>query len=204
MPIIRRPKPHERNHFARGFVDSAQRLGEQIIALKMFKSSDPNNSSRQKSEHWDEVYQQVDYFDRENNDYGNVFNGGVDQAYRIWSIWNESTDGEQYSKRGEFLAEKREVQTEPWPELVQHDYLIRVKRWSPTGVPLELHPFRYVITTPVTDATVHTGGQLSQTDADRWGQRFSVSALPENHPIYEYSVDLTQPFPRRTYPPYST
>ena len=202
MPIIRRPRPHTRNFAARRFVDSAQTIGEQAIILQMYHAANVNDAAQTKcTVCWDSVYQQNSKSNC-TECYGSTYENGVKFTYRSWSIWTEAQDNEKYTKRGEYQPESRDVQLEAYPEVFQHDFLIRVTRWADDGrTPLELYPWRYVFTSGITDAIVHTGGQLSQGDQDRWGQRASVSALTRDHTIYSYPISLVNPYPRKSGPP---
>jgi hypothetical protein len=163
--------------------DSLQAHGEQCILLSMyhrFTDSDmplcPYCT--------DDVY--TDSGEVCNICWGTTIQGGVRQAAKVWGLFTDNVEGEQYRKRGIWQADNREFQTEAFPILMQHDYVIRVRRWNANGTPAELEGFYGI--KEVTKDSLRTGTRFGQSASDIIGQKAQISELSNVTNIAKYPV----------------
>lgn len=160
---------------------SLQAHGEQVILLSMFHARDnvrrcPNctNSAYSGGSAMCPIC------------YGTGFQGGVKEARRVWALFSDHRNDENYTKRGVFTPDSREMQTEAFPELLEHDNVVRVRSWDPNFVPLELEG-TYGIGQVVQDS-LRTGARFGQYYWDVIGQRAPVTRLADNLKITDYPI----------------
>lgn len=118
--------------------------------------------------------------------WGTTLQGGVKEAAKVWGMFTDNVEGEVYRKRGVWQADNREFQTEALPLLLQHDYVVRIRKWNPDGSPAEVEGFWAV--KDVTRDSLRTGSRFAQTTADVIGQKAQVSELSDTHSIARYPV----------------
>lgn len=118
--------------------------------------------------------------------WGTTIQGGVKQAAKVWGLFTDNVEGENYGKRGVWQADNREFQTEAFPLLMQHDYVVRIRRWNPNGTPAELEGF-YAIK-EVTKDSMRTGTRFGQSANDIIGQKAQISELSSITNIAKYPV----------------
>lgn len=118
--------------------------------------------------------------------WGTTIQGGVKQAAKVWGMFTDNVEGEVYGKRGVWQADNRQFQTEAYPQLMQHDYVIRVRKWNTNGTPAELEGF-YAIK-EVTKDSLRTGTRFGQSDSDIIGQKAQVSEVSNITNIAKYPV----------------
>lgn len=169
---------------ARNYVrGSLQAHGEQCILLSMYHPSDnpipapcPNCA--------DDVY------DGGSNNcmicYGTGFLGGIKTARRVWGLFSDHKRTEKFTEQGSWAADAREIQTEAFPELLEHDYVVRVRQWDLNNIPIELEGF-YIVG-EVTADSLRTGGRFGQFRWDVVGQRASITKQPASVAIAQFPV----------------
>lgn len=119
--------------------------------------------------------------------YGTGFVGGPKEAKRVWALFSDTRRPEQYSARGVWEADSREIQTEAFPELREHDYVARIKTWDATRtIPEEVYAI-YAIG-EVNQDSLRTGGRFGQFRDDVVGQRAPITKLASNIKIYDYPL----------------
>lgn len=118
--------------------------------------------------------------------WGTTIQGGVKQASKVWGLFTDNVEGEQYRKHGIWQADQREFQTEASPQLMQHDYVIRIRKWNANGTPAEIEGF-YAIK-EVTKDSMRTGTRYGQSDNDIIGQKAQVSEVSNITNIAKYPV----------------
>ena len=123
--------------------------------------------------------------------WGTTIKGGVKQAAKVWGLFTDNVEGETYGKRGVWQTDDRQFQTEAFPLLIQHDYVIRVRRWNANGTPAELEGFYGI--TQVTRDSLRTGTRFGQSTSDIVGQKAQVREVSNTINIAKYPV-LGVPF----------
>jgi hypothetical protein len=177
-------EPWAINQLRRNVRESLQSHGEEVIGLRMFHAGIAGDDVP-RCHCFDDVYKQSSEY-KCPDCYGTTYQGGVRQVLRLWAMFTDSDWDERKDKRGQYLPEQKQVQIEGDLQLIQNDYLIRVKKWSKDHRPLELGS-RYVLGRTSHDS-LRTGNQYGQTDADLVGHKSPVSALDPSHPIYLFPV----------------
>lgn len=180
--VYRVPRQHGVRRGRKQFIEAAQSVGEEAIALEMFKPTIDKNVPR--CECFDSIYGQGETLDCPIC-YGTTIRGGVKSATRIWAIFTDTNNSEDIRRRGEYLPDEREVQFDSVPTLYQHDYIVRVKRWD-NDIPLEVDG-RYVLRA-VNEHTLRVGKRFGQQEIDKIGQRTRIQRLTEDHVIYQYQL----------------
>lgn len=194
MPnIIRVPEPYASNQMYSRIKEASQILGEEFIALSMYHvNRDEENQPRCAcfdSDYGANQSATCPYC------YATTFAGGIKEVWRVWGIMTDDDEDETKSKNGVWMKEGHQVQLEPWPELIQNDYILRVKQWDTSRqAPLILGSF-YVISS-MQDVTLRTGNRYGGSAEDRIAQKATISLLPESHPINTFQVQTEVTFPR--------
>lgn len=167
--------------------ESLQNHGEQCVLLSMWH---PADGAAQCPNCADDIY------GGGSNDcnicFGSGFNGGVKSAQRVWALFSDHQVGENYSQRGTWTPDSREMQTEAFPQLIEHDYVVRVRVWDLNGIPVELEGYYGI--QAVTRESLRTGNRFGQFYWDITGQRATVTKLQANVAINRYPI-LGQTFP---------
>ena len=127
--------------------------------------------------------------------YGTGFNNGVKSAQRVWGLFTDKVVSEQYGQRGEYQPDSREGQFEPFPMLIEHDVVVRVRRWDTSFAPIDVEGF-YIIQA-VTRDSVRTGSKFGQQTFDVIGQKATLTRLADNVGVTDYPV-LGVAFPEFT------
>lgn len=119
--------------------------------------------------------------------YGTAFVGGPREARRVWALFSDTKRPETPGQRGVWAADAREIQTEAFPELREHDYVARIKSWDITGtIPQEVYAIYAV--GEVNQDSLRTGARFGQFHDDVVGQRAPVTKLAANIKIYDYPL----------------
>ena len=134
--------------------------------------------------------------------WGTTIQGGVKQAAKVWGLFTDNVEQESFRKHGVWQADSREFQTEAFPLLIQHDYVIRVRRWSLNGTPADVEGF-YAIK-QVTRNSLRTGTRFGQFTTDIVGQRAQLSEVSSNNTIARYPVVGVPFMPPEAYVPEHT
>lgn len=163
--------------------DSLQYHGEECILLSLYHSfSDPDaprcprctNDAYMSGENACPVC------------YGTSFDGGVKESRRVWGLFTDHIASEQLATRGEYQPDSREVQCEPFPMLIEHDVIVRVRHWDINHKPL--HVEGYYVIQAVTKDSLRTGNRFGQTSQDVVGQKATVTRLADNVGIAAFPV----------------
>jgi hypothetical protein len=121
----------------------------------------------------------------------------VRHAQRVWALFTDHSVTEQLGQRGVWAADAREVQLEAFPLLMEHDVIVRVRRWD-TTTHTALSRGEFYGVQAVTRNSLRTGGnRFSQTKADVIGQKANCSLLSRSVGITNYPI-LGETFPEVT------
>jgi hypothetical protein len=168
--------------YARSCVrDNLMWWGEQSVLLQMWHPSDPGvgkcprcyQAAYNEGEQMCPVCYGTGLF---NDDTGT---GGVRQASRVWTLFTDRIHSEEYGQRGVLEADNREVTTEAFPLLTEHDFIARVRNWDPVSH-VALDKPRFYSLDAVTQQSLRTGYRYGQTWQDIIGQTAQLSWIPEN------------------------
>ena len=124
--------------------------------------------------------------------YGTGVEGGIKAARRVQALFSDSVESELLTKQGMWPADAREIQTEAFPLLLEHDVVVRVRRWDDNYRPTELEGYYNIAA--VIRTSLRTGSRLGQYTWDVVGQRAAVTLVNQSHPITQYPI-LSTIFP---------
>jgi hypothetical protein len=182
VPIIKLPEPYSVTLARHSVNDSLMAHGEECVLLSTYHPSDgdgmtcPNCSD--------------DIYDSGSNTctycFGTGYSGGVRYARRVWGLFSDHRADENYSARGTWAPDAREFQTEAFPLLLEHDFVVRVRHWDTNHIPLELEGY-YGIGQVIRNS-LRTGNRFGQFYWDVVGQRASITKLQTNDAICNYPV----------------
>ena len=185
MPVIKLPEPYAVRQARQSVRDSLMSHGEECILVHMYHANEVQDTRARCPVCYDDVYKQGERYDC-SRCYGTTFDGGVKDALRAWAIFTDANDEETFDKVGLWHPIKCSIQTEPFPDLWQRDYIIRVARWSQDHRPEEIEGI-YVLK-QVTNESLRTGNMHAQTRYDTLGQRADGQLIADDMPIYQYPV----------------
>lgn len=195
MPVIRLPRQHTVSRARAQFLEAAQTVGEVVILLSMYHASVDTGTVPRCTVCYDSVYQQSDTSIC-TNCFGTTFEGGIKAVSRGWAIVVDNVLDQQFRKRGQWNDDDRNLQLEPVIPFMDHDYIIRVKRWDPQFRPLQLGD-RYIVE-DIDEISLRTGSRYGQQVIDVYALKSRMRALPTEHVIYQYAVNQTLPVLRPT------
>lgn len=187
MAIIKLVEPYAVN-FARTQVrDSLISHGEEAILLSLYREDDNiARCSRCTNDVFTQGQQDCPVC------FGTSFQGGIKDARRAWCVFTDHTVSEQYGQYGTLTPDQRMVQCEAFPLLVEHDWVVRIKRWSPAHTVLEVGGFWQV--DAVTRNSLRTGSHYGQTFEDVIGQAAQCSWFPPDTSAIQLYPILGQTF----------
>ncbi len=189
MARIELVEPYAIRQARQSIRDSLMSHGEECVLLHMYHANEVQDKQPRCPACYDDTYKQSDKYDCPRC-YGTTFDGGVAQALRAWAIFTDAQDVETFGKRGLWHPIASSIQTEPFPDLWQRDYVIRVARWTQDHRVAEVDGI-YVLKR-VTNESLRTGAMHAQTDYDTIGQRADLSMIAENMPIYQFPAKGVQ------------
>lgn len=194
MPILKVPEPYAVNAAYSKVVDAARMIGEECIALNMFRVGVDDETSP-RCVCFNDVYENIQQRECPSC-FGTSFVGGVKEAWRVWAIINDNRDQEDMRRQGGiYLESHNTVQIEPWPALYEQDYLVRVSQWDVNrNAPLQLAD-RFVIENSQ-NVSIRSGGLYGGSNSSQIAQVLNVKKLPRNHLIYRYNIMTSVQFPR--------
>lgn len=163
--------------------DALQLVGEQCVLLAM-RHPVTDGDAEKCPECQDDIY----------NDgeagclqcYGTQFANPIKTAAKAWAVFTDQVWDEELGQRGVWEPYVREMQTEAFPLLLQHDYVVRVRRWAPDGTIAEIEGFYGV--QKVTQNSVRTGNRHGQYTWDAVGQKAVVTLLSDSVAICHMPV----------------
>lgn len=118
--------------------------------------------------------------------YGTTVEGGVKSALRVYGLFSDHVAAEQWSRQGMWPPDAREIQTEAFPLLLEHDIVIRIQDWDEHQRPLTLEGFYSIA--QVTRTSLRTGTRSGQQRFDVVGQRAAITKVNQTLPITQYPV----------------
>jgi hypothetical protein len=185
MPRIDLPEPYSVSLARQAVRDSLLSHGEECIALQMYHVNDDENIARRCPQCYDDIYKQSELANC-GDCFGTTFAGGVKTAVRVWGLFTDQATAEQIGQNGVWAPDQRDVQTEPFPLLGEHDFIVRVRMWDSAHRPLEIEGFYGV--QQVTRNSLRTGNRFGQARWDVVGQKATITEMQKNAPICSYSV----------------
>lgn len=183
MATIKLAEQYAVESLRRDVRDSLIMTGELCILLQMYHPEVDKDATRCPNCH-DDVYTSGE------GDctvcYGTTIEGGVKDVQRVWGLFTDTIWAEQYAKQGQWIPDAREIQTEAFPLLVEHDIIIRVREWDDHHHPLDVEGFYNLAA--VTRVSLRTGSRPGQRDWDVVGQRAAVVKVNDTLPITKFPV----------------
>lgn len=134
---------------------------------------------------WDDVYKQARIPDCDHC-YGTTFEQPIRSAARVWSLFTDGSQNETIRHRGVWTSDDRAFQTEPFPRILEHDFVVRVSEWAPDKTALKVEGV-YMVQVVYQDS-LRTGARYGQTEFDVIGQRANVTRLHNLTGIYQMPV----------------
>jgi hypothetical protein len=194
MPLLKVPEPYAVNTAYAKVADAARMIGEEIIALNMYRVG-VDDETAPRCVCFNDVYENSQQYECPSC-FGTTFSGGVKAAWRIWAIFNDvRNDPEHIAKAGVYLKGTSSVQTEPWPALYENDYLVRVSSWDiGKNSPLTFAE-RYLVQDSQ-NFSIRSGNMYGNADMLQVAQLVSANLLPPNHFIYRFNIMAQVQFPR--------
>lgn len=186
MAIVKLPQSYTNYFAARNVRDALATMGEECIILHMYHlKSDLGVQPRCRN--FNSVYEQEDHWNC-TRCFGTTFEGGIKAINRAWAIFTDHPLDERFTKQGVWTSDDRSMQLENEPQILRHDYVLRVQQWnSDTHIPLVFGD-RYIID-EVRELTLRTGNQYGQNhNIDCYGQQAKIHRLPTTHPIFNCQI----------------
>ena len=165
--------------------DSLMSHGEECIALQMYHVNVDEGKAERCPSCYDDMYKQSNAINCKDC-YGTTFAGGVKSAVRVWSMFTDQAVAEQIGAKGVWQPDQRDMQCEPFPQLTEHDYIVRVRLWDSSHKALEIEG--YYGLQQVTKNSLRTGNRFGQWQWDVVGQKATVTELQKNSPICAYDI----------------
>ena len=106
--------------------DALQSVGEPAIILALRHPT--TDASAERCSCHDDVYN--DGESGCSQCYGTSFAEPIKEAARVWAVFTDKPDAENQTAQGTFTPDQRQVQTEGFPVLMEHDVIVRVRRWG--------------------------------------------------------------------------
>ena len=185
MPRIDLPENYAVRFARQSVNDSLMSHGEECVVLHTYHVNTDEDIQPRCPECYDDLYQAG-----QKNDcgtcYGTTFLGGIKDAYRVWGIFTDAKDEEDYGKRGVWHPVARNLHTEYYPDLWQHDFVVRVTHWSADHRPQNIEGI-YVFDS-VQNESLRTGNRPGNISLDNIGQRADLQRLAEQMPIHRYPI----------------
>lgn len=204
MAVIRLPQQYANDRFAEQVREASQSIGELVIAIKMYRPwIDDPSSNPEHFPHcprcWDEFYQ-------ESTDKNCPVCGGsgystsdtdrgIKEFGRIWVIISDNTyTGNVERRYGQWSPDERMIQIEGGVELQEHDYIIRVKKWSHDYRPLMLGD-RLRLQNPYPTESLRSGNEPAQNPGTNVaGYKAKCNVLRGYQENFDFPSD--QPIPK--------
>lgn len=192
MARIDLPERHAVAQARRAVRDSLMSHGEECV-LVAARHVNMDTQAERCAACWDDIYKQPRTPDC-SRCYGTTFAQPVLEACRVWAIFTDTAANETIRARGVWTGDDRGFQTEPFPRIMEHDFVARVRRWSPAKEALSLEGV-YIVKEVFQDS-LRTGSQYGQSEEDVVGQRANITLLHDLTGIYKFPI-VGQKFPRR-------
>jgi hypothetical protein len=118
--------------------------------------------------------------------YGTSVEGGIKLARQVYGLFSDHVAAEMYAKQGMWPPDAREIQTEFYPLLLEHDIVIRVRDWDDSRRPVAIEGFYNIA--QVTRTSLRTGLRFGQEGWDVVGQRAAITKVNQTLPITRFPV----------------
>lgn len=185
MPRIDLPEPYSVSLARQSIRDSLLSHGEECVLLQMYHIGEDEGKAKRCPQCYDDIYKQSEAANC-TDCFGTTFVGGVKSAVRVWGLFTDHVAAEQIGQNGVWTPDQRDVQTEPFPLLTEHDFIVRVRMWDSLHKPIEVEGYYGV--QQVTRNSLRTGNRFGQARWDIVGQKATITELQKNSPIYSYPV----------------
>jgi hypothetical protein len=162
--------------------DALTMAGEQAILLQLYHPGDPDTVACPQC--GDDVYHSAEA--NCTSCFGTAFDGGVRYAMKVWALFTDHRVSETLAKQGTYEPDRRHVQLEAFPQVAEHDMVVRVQSWDASGNPLTLGG--YYELGVVDQRSERTGSRFGQASYDVVAQKADLSQLPANAPITFYPI----------------
>lgn len=184
MARIDLPEKHAVAQARKAVRDSLMSHGEECVLVSVRHVNMDTNADRCPA-CWDDVYKQPRIPDC-SRCHGTTFAQPILKAARVWAIFTDTSQNETVRNRGVWTADDRGFQTEPFPLIMEHDFVARVRRWSPTKEALSLEGV--YMAQEVFQDSLRTGNLYGQTEEDIVGQRANITRLHNLTGIYTFPI----------------
>lgn len=183
MVAIKLTEQYAIDSLRRDVRDSLIMAGEPCILLQMYHPEVDKDAPRCPNCH-DDVYTggEGDC----NVCYGTSVEGGIKAARRVWGLFSDHIAAEQWTRQGMWPPDAREIQTEAFPLLLEHDIVVRVREWDNIKRPREIEGFYNIAA--VTRVSLRTGSRFGQQTWDVVGQRAAVTIVNQTLPVTQFPV----------------
>ena len=179
------PEPWAVSMLRESVRDSIRSHGEECILLSMYHVARDQDIVPRCPDCYDEVYSSDSRADC-TRCWGTSFDGGVLVAARAWGLFTDADNDENFRRDGVWANSNRQLQTEPNPQIWQHDYVVRVQSWTKDYRPLSIEG---IYTADVVDVvSLRTGNVPGNTARDNVGQRTALDRVPDDQVIYRYPI----------------
>jgi len=118
--------------------------------------------------------------------YGTTVEGGIKAARRVHGLFSDHVAAEQWTRQGMWPPDAREIQTEAFPLLLEHDIVVRVRDWDAAKRPLVVEGFYNIA--QVTRTSLRTGTRSGQQGWDVVGQRAAITLVNHTLPVTKFPV----------------
>lgn len=192
--VIRTVQSYAANTMYARAKEAAQTVGEEVIVLSMYHVG-IDEGTQPRCTCYNGVYENSQQWECPLC-FGTTFQDGVKEAWRVWAIINDNRNQDERLKQGGvYLEGHNQVQLEPWPPVMEQDYIVRVKEWNTnTNVPLTFG--RRLMCGVSQNISVRTGNYYGNGNMSQIAQTVEVKLLPPNHIIYGFDILANVEFPR--------
>ena len=118
--------------------------------------------------------------------YGTTIEGGVKLAQKVYGLFSDQVVSEQFAKQGVWSPDAREIQTEAFPLLMEHDFVVRIREWDELQRPAVVENFYNIA--QLNRTSLRTGLRNGQQSWDVVGQRAAITQVNKTLPITRYPV----------------
>lgn len=183
MAAIKLTEQYAIDSLRRDVRDSLIMAGEPCVLLQMYHPEVDTDAPRCPNCH-DDVYTSGE--GDCNVCYGTTVEGGIKAARRVYGLFSDHVAAEQWSRQGMWPPDAREIQTEAFPLLLEHDIVVRVRDWDIHKRPLTVEGFYNIA--QVTRVSLRTGTRSGQQGWDVVGQRAAITLVNQTLPVTQFPV----------------
>lgn len=182
MAAIKLTESYAIDSLRRDVRDSLIMAGEPCILLQMYHPVVDKDAPRCPNCH-DDIYTSGE------GDcdicYGTTVEGGIKSARRVYGLFSDHIAAEVFAKQGGWPPDAREIQTEAFPLLLEHDIVVRVRDWDGRR-PVSVEGFYNIA--QVTRTSLRTGTRSGQQTWDVVGQRAAITIVNQTLPVTKFPI----------------